>query len=389
MSDTEARIPQGDAWGRVADALCSLRWPQIRVAILFGLALWVLWSLRNFPHVLYLAETDNDLHLILLGPVIDYQIKAFVLVVAIVIADRAVDDGAQRRRTYVLAALLGCAAAVVVSELFVEPWRVVVLGEDQNRPADISWIRYYSFWPIGQFAILLMTGAPAVFFYADRRAAMKTAAILHAAEFDRVQRSRIALESRLAAMQARVEPQFLFNTLDQVEHLYAQDPALGGRMLDDLIAYLRAAMPLMRDTSSTVAQELELARSHLDIAKIRLGNRLAFDIEMPAELGAARMPPMMLLPLLDHALGHGLARSAADGTIRIGAGIEAGRLSLRIADSGEGFVPDAGGDGIASIRERLHALYGSEGRLGFRARAGGGSEAILDIPYEIGAVAAA
>ena len=98
MSDTEARIPQGDAWGRVADALCSLRWPQIRVAILFGLALWVLWSLRNFPHVLYLAETDKDLHLILLGPVIDYQIKAFVLVVAIVIADRAVDDGAQRRR---------------------------------------------------------------------------------------------------------------------------------------------------------------------------------------------------------------------------------------------------------------------------------------------------
>jgi hypothetical protein len=372
----------------VADALRNLRWPQIRVAILLGLAMWVLWSLRNFPHVLYWAQTDKDFHLILLGPAIDYQIKAFVLVIAIVIADRAVDDGAPHRRTYVLAALLGSAAAVVVSELFVEPWRVVVLGEDQNRPADISWIRYYSYWPIGQFAILLMTGAPAVFLYADRRAAKKTEAILHAAELDRVRRSRIALESRLAAMQARVEPQFLFNTLDQVEHLYAQDPARGGRMLDDLIAYLRAAMPLMRDTSSTVAQELELARSHLDIAKMRLGNRLAFDIEVPAGLGSARLPPMMLLPLLDHALGHELARSGADGAIRIGVGVESGRLSLRIAASGAGFVPEAGGDGIASIRERLHALYGSAARLALRIREGGGTEALIDIPHEIAAAAA-
>ncbi|MGE5171093.1 MAG: sensor histidine kinase, partial [Rudaea sp.] len=308
---------------------------------------------------------------------------------AIVIADRAVDDGAPHRRTYVLAVLLGCAAAVVVSELFGEPWRVALLGENENRPADISWIRYHSFHPISNFAILLMTGAPAVFFYADRRAAMKTAAILHAAELDRVRRSRIALESRLQAMQARVEPQFLFNTLDQVEHLYAQDPALGGRMLDDLIAYLRAAMPLMRDTSSTVAQELELARSHLGIAKIRLGDRLAFDIDVPAGLGSARMPPMMLLPLLDHALGRGLARSGSGGTIRIGVGVEASRLSLRIADSGAGFVPEAGGDGIASIRERLHALYGSAARLGLRMREGGGSEAVIDVPYEIGAAAAA
>ena len=387
MSDIEARISRSNACGWVADALRNLRWPQIRVAILFGLAMSVLSILRSFPNVLYWAQYDEDSHLILLGTVIGYQIKAFVLVVAIVIADRAVDDGAPHRRTYVLAALLGCAAAVVVSELFGEPWRVALLGENDDRPADISWIRYYSYHPIFNFAILLMTGAPAVFLYADRRAAMKTAAILHAAELDRVRRSRIALESRLAAMQARVEPQFLFNTLDQVEHLYAQDPALGSRMLDDLIAYLRAAMPLMRDTSSTVAQELELARSHLGIAKIRLGDRLAFDIDVPAGLGSARMPPMMLLPLLDHALGRGLARSGSGGTIRIGVGVEAGRLSLRITDSGAGFVPDAGGDGIASISERLHALYGTAARLGLRMREGGGSEAVIDVPYEIGAAA--
>ena len=75
-----------------------------------------------------------------------------------------------------------------------------------------------------------------MFFHADRRAARKTAQVLHDAELHRIRRSRLALESRLQAMQARVEPQFLFNTLAQVERLYEVDPALGARMLDDLIA---------------------------------------------------------------------------------------------------------------------------------------------------------
>ena len=82
-------------------------------------------------------------------------------------------------------------------------------------------------------------------------------------------------------MQARVEPQFLFNTLAQVERLYEPMPTLAGRMLDDLIAYLRAAMPAMRGTSSTVAQEIELARAYLDIVRMRLGDRLRVSIDVP------------------------------------------------------------------------------------------------------------
>jgi LytS/YehU family sensor histidine kinase len=187
----------------------------------------------------------------------------------------------------------------------------------------------------------------------------------------------------LQAMQARVEPQFLFNTLAQVKRLYEQDPRLAERMLGDLIAYLHAAMPHMRDTSSTLAQEIDLARAYLDIVKVRLGDRLAFDIESPQGAADTRMPPMMLLPLIDHAVVHGLTNKAQAGaSMHIACAIANGRLRLTLADSGAGFVPDAGGDGITTIRERLAALYGSDASLVLRRGVAESTEAVMEIPYE-------
>ena len=247
------------------DALRRIGWPQVRGATLFGLAAWALASLINLHPLLQFLET-LPADLLLLGYAIDYQIKAFFLLAAIVIANRAVDEGASKRLSYVAAAIVGCAVGVVVGELFSSTWRAFVLPD--RWPATRPWIKgpgapfYYLVWGLTHW---LLVGGCAVFFYADRRAARITEAHLNAAELDRIRRSKLALESRLQAMQARVEPQFLFNTLAQVEHLYESNPALAERILDDLIAYLRAAMPLMRSTSSTVAQEIELARTYLDI----------------------------------------------------------------------------------------------------------------------------
>ena len=91
---------------------------------------------------------------------------------------------------------------------------------------------------------------------------------------------------------------------------------------------------------------------------------------------------MMLLPLVDHAIVYGLERSQSDGTIRIAIEIAEGRLRLIIADSGAGFVPEAGGVGIESIRERLAALYGDDARLALKAHERGGTEAVMEIPCE-------
>ena len=365
------------------DALRGTRWPQIRAAMIFGLALTA-WGWTVFMQPILIMLQTMPLGRMLLQTVLDDQVKALCLLAAIVIADRAIDEGARRRRTYLLAAIAGCVAGIALTEPFNWFWRTYVLPD--RWPADFTWHR--GTWRPLFFSLAfflsqwLLIGSAVVFLYADRRAARKTAQLLRAAELDRIDRSRIALESRLQAMQARVEPQFLFNTLAQVERLYRLDARLAAQMLDDLIAYLRAAMPLMRDTSSTVAQEIELARAYLDIVRLRLGERILVRTEIPPDATRMRMPPMMLLPLIDHAIVRGLAPSRAQGTISIGARVFDGRLLLTIADGGAGFVPEGDASAIAAIRERLEALYRGSAKLELRRSGEDATVALLDLPLE-------
>ncbi len=378
------RAPGASRFATLAvDALRGTRWPQIRAAMILGLALTA-WGWTVFMQPILIMLQTMPLGRMLLQAMIDDQVKALCLLAAIVIADRAIDEGARRRRTYLLAALAGCVAGIALTEPFNWFWRTYMLPD--RWPADFTWHR--GTWRPLFFSVAfflsqwLLIGGAVVFLYADRRAARKTAQLLRAAEFDRIDRSRVALESRLQAMQARVEPQFLFNTLAQVERLYKLDARLAAQMMDDLIAYLRAAMPHMRDTSSTVAQEIELVRAYLDIVRLRLGERLAVRIDVPPEAASMRMPPMMLLPLVDHAVVRGLEPSTASGTISVRAVVDAGRLHLTIADSGAGFVPAPDGDGIKTIRERLDALYRGGATLDLRRRSGDAALAVLDLPLE-------
>ena len=366
-----------------ATALREIRWKQVRGAMAFGIAVTIVTALMFVGPLVRFAETMS-VPMFLLGAAINDQIKALCLFAAIVVADRAVDEGAVRHRAYLVAALAGCTIGVLLTQLVDWPWRQLVLKPEY--PRGMAWLhgsagQFYR--PIFALTHWYLIGGAAVFLYADGRAARQTEARLRAAELDRIRRSKLALESRLQAMQARVEPQFLFNTLAQVERLYELDPALAAHMLDDLIAYLRAAMPLMRDTSSTLAQEIALARAYLDIVRLRLGQRLAVTIDAPQRAEEIRMPPMMLLPLIDHAVVRGLEPSSATGTISIRTEVANGRLRLTIADSGAGFVPEADGGGVATIRERLAALYGDDARLDLRQADARATEAVLDLPLEV------
>ena len=145
--------------------------------------------------------------------------------------------------------------------------------------------------------------------------------------------------------------------------------------------YLRAAMPKMRDTSSTVGQEIDLVRAYLAIVRLvsatpDLRNRV------PAALADVRMPPMMLLPLIDHVIVHGLEPATGAGSIRIVARIGGGRLTLAIVDHGAGLVPDAEADGIAVIRQRLDALFRGDATLDLRRAGPRATEAVLELPLE-------
>ena len=121
-----------------------------------------------------------------------------------------------------------------------------------------------------------------------------------------------------------------------------------------------------------------VARAYLDIVRLRLGDRLSVRTEVPPQAATLRMPPMMLLPLIDHAIVRGLEPATAGGTISITASVVSGRLRVTIADSGAGFVPEGDGDGLAAIRERLEALYRGDATLDLRRRGSDATVAALD-----------
>jgi sensor histidine kinase YesM len=189
------------------------------------------------------------------------------------------------------------------------------------------------------------------------------------------------LEARLKLMQAQIEPHFLFNTLANVQHLVGKDPALANQVLGSLIRYLRSAMPQMRDDTTTLAREVELARAYLEIQRVRMGERLRFSISVDAGIADTTIPPMMLMTLVENAIKHGIDPAKAGGEITIDAARDGEHVLLRVADSGNGIVPTAApGVGLQNVRERLSALFGGGASLELRERPEQGVEARLKIP---------
>ena len=201
------------------------------------------------------------------------------------------------------------------------------------------------------------------------------------AEAERHQLEKNVLEARLALMQAQVEPHFLFNTLANVQHLVETDPPEASRVLDSLIKYLRAALPQMRESTTNLGREIEMARAFLEINRVRMGSRLQFAIEVPETLKTHAFPPMMLISLVENAVKHGVDPCCECGTITIRAHEDEGRLRVSVEDTGEGIKPKKGGGvGLSNIRERLKALYGSSARLVIEEREPRGVVASIEVP---------
>ena len=304
-----------------------------------------------------------------------YVCQAGFTLIAVLAADEAVERGARRGRAY-LAAVAGGGLVAAMTQYFIRwlfDWRVMT-------SADEFLLRITQ--PAYMFFDQIILSSLATFVYVSLRTSRRAAKRRQAAEIARLEARRCTLESKLQAMQARVEPQFLFNTLAQVRQFYENDARKAGKMLDDLIAYLRAALPHLRESSSTLGKEAALASAYLDIVRIRLDERLSFDITIPQALADARMPPMMLLPLIDHALVYGFEKSQSDGTVRIECMVGDGKLRLTITDSGAGFLPGGNEADLQSIRERLDALYGDDAQFRSEHLKDLGTRAILEIPYE-------
>ena len=202
--------------------------------------------------------------------------------------------------------------------------------------------------------------------------------------------SRQITEARLQALQAQVEPHFLYNTLANVQALTEVDPPAANQMVGHLIQYLRSALPKMRDSTSTVGQELELVRAYLNILKMRMGPRLEFAIDAPDDMLKLPFPPLMLPSLVENAIKHGLEPVREGGRIDVVVSRVATafgeQICIEVRDTGRGLsdapMQSGGGVGLSNLRERLAAIYGGRAQFTIESNTPSGVIARMRVPME-------
>jgi LytS/YehU family sensor histidine kinase len=196
---------------------------------------------------------------------------------------------------------------------------------------------------------------------------------------------RRLMEAQMAALQAQVEPHFLFNTLALIGQLIETDPPEAARVHAHLIEYLRSTLPQMRARDgATLGKQVELSKAYLSIMQARMKERLNVRFQVPDFLGSAPFPPMMLQTLIENSIKHGLEPKIAGGTVTVRAYVDGATLHVEVCDDGVGIDPHADdGIGLANIRERLQLLYGANAELVIQTPLGGGACALIKLPYKM------
>ncbi|MGE5337766.1 MAG: sensor histidine kinase [Gemmatimonadota bacterium] len=349
----------------------SLGWQRIA----FTLAICVLVSTQAFFQPTLYSPFDAEG---LIRTWLDYAGECLLMSVPIMVAISTAEvllDGVRRAWALPLLALALFAGATAGALLLIPYY---------DSPAEwafdgrfVSGVAYWS---------LIATGI--VMIYALQQSAARAEAAAHQAQVDRIAFSKQMMEAQLQVMRAQIEPHFLFNTLANVKRLAHTDVGSGAAMLDNLVRYLRAALPRMREEHATLGQEADLAQAYLDVLRIRMGERLRFSIDVPSALRAQPFPPMMLLTLVENAIKHGLNPSPQGGTLSVRATRHPQGLVLAVADTGVGFGGTAAGGtgvGLANTRARLGALYGDAGSLELAPNEPSGVVASVRIPFDTAA----
>ena len=212
----------------------------------------------------------------------------------------------------------------------------------------------------------------------EREAAM-------ARENERLQTiEREAAQANLRALQAQIEPHFLFNTLANVVGLIHPQPDKAKLMLEQFIVYLRATLAATREQQSTLGKEFETMKNFLSILQVRMGERLQVRMDLPPALADAQVPPMLLQPIVENALKHGLEPKIEGGEVSLSAVRQGDKLAITVTDTGLGFRDSmSNGIGLKNVRERLRHLYAEAGSLLIEDHIPGGTRITISIPYSV------
>ena len=177
-----------------------------------------------------------------------------------------------------------------------------------------------------------------------------------------------ATEAQLKLLQSQLEPHMLFNTLANLRALITTDPSRGVAMLDHLIDYLRATLSASRATRHSLGDEFARLGDYLALMQVRMGSRLTYSLELPAELAARPVPTLLLQPLVENAIKHGLEQKIEGGSVTVSARQVGKNVVLEVIDSGVGVgviasEQSGAGFGLTQVRERLQAAYGDEATI--------------------------
>jgi signal transduction histidine kinase len=218
-----------------------------------------------------------------------------------------------------------------------------------------------------------------------RKRALEAAAAQSQAQAQALQRQ--AAEAQLKALQAQIEPHFLFNTLANVVSLIDYDAPQAKRMLEAFIDYLRATLDANRRTQGSVGDELDVVERYLQLLQFRMGARLRYAIAADDGVRQLPLPPLLLQPLVENAVKHGLEPKVGPGAVSITARASDDALELTVRDSGVGLngaASSSEGNGLAlqNIRERLAGLYGERASLRIESAAPQGTLATVRIPLD-------
>jgi sensor histidine kinase YesM len=265
-------------------------------------------------------------------------------------------------------------AAVVAGSLLGTGLALLVTGIHR-----LEGMTFQAFWQVVMIGLVFGAGLTSFAYYRERT--LRSEQALDATRLRHLSGEKARVEAELRMLQAQVEPHFLFNTLAILRGLMGHDPQAGKQLLDHLIDYLRASLSHSRSQRATLGDELALLENYLTIMQFRMGERLTFSILVPDHLRAQPLPPMLLQPLVENAIRHGLEPKTGPGQIWIEVFDTGDGMRMEVIDNGIGFNSDSiAGSGLANIRARLDTLYDGQARLTVQDNHYGGVTASLSLP---------
>ncbi len=252
------------------------------------------------------------------------------------------------------------------------------------------WLNTYFGSNLSEFLPVVMLGiifSGMCFYYFYNREQMAiTDKLVEETKRKQAEQEKSLIQSQLMQMQSQIEPHFLFNTLANISALMSHDVPKARTMLDKLTELLRASLANSRLTEATVEAEVRHTRAYLAIQQIRLGERLSYTINVAPHLEQAIIPPMLIQPLVENAIGHGIEPKAEGGSISVEIVAHENKLIIRVTDDGVGFAdtPSKAGHGVglSNIKQRVKGLFGQQGSVAITQPKQGGFSVSISMPLK-------